>query len=84
MCSFAALTLRLGTPRRRRIRTKPQAIHYDSPVPQRRRPNPHRNLPHQHPYPAKNNQIGYSSPPSPPEGVKGRGGSGGQKKSHQG
>ncbi len=71
--------MRLGTPRRRRVRTKPQSINYDSPVPQCRPPNPHRKLPHQHPYPAQNNQIGCSSSPSPPEGVKGRGGSGGKR-----
>ena len=70
--------LRLGTPCQYRVRTKPKAIHYDSPVLQRRPPNPYRNLPHQNPYPAQSKQIGYSSSPSPREGVKGRG-SGGNK-----
>jgi hypothetical protein len=48
--------------------TKPQSINYDSPISQRRPPNPHRNLPHQHPSPAQNNQIGCSSSPSPRRG----------------
>ena len=75
--------LRLGTPCQYRVRTKPKAIHYDSPVLQRRPPNPHRNLPHQNPYPAQSKQIGYSSSPSPPEGVKGRGEAGDKQADRQ-
>jgi len=69
--------LRLRAQCRSRVRTKPQAIHYDSPVPQRRPPNPHRNLPHQHPYPAQKKQNWVFQLPFTPAGVKGRGGSGG-------
>ena len=70
--------LRLGTPHRRRIRTKHRAIDYNRIVSQSWPTNPHRNLTHRHPYPAKNKQIGCSSSPSPPEGVKGRGEAGGK------
>ena len=62
------------------IRTKPHSTDYNCDVPQCRHPNPHRNIPQQHPYSAQKNKIGCSSPPSPPEGVKGRGGSGGKTK----
>ena len=71
------------TPHRRRIRTKHRAIDYNRIVSQSWPTNPHRNLTHRHPYPAKNKQIGCSSSPSPPEGVKGRGGSGGQNSEGQ-
>ena len=54
------------------------SVNYNRIVPQSAPTNPHRNLPHQHPFPAQNNQIGCSSPPSPPPGVTGRGGRGGQ------
>ena len=53
---------------RNRSRANHQSIDYDRIVSQSRPANPHRNLPHQHPSPAQNNQIGYSSAPSPRRG----------------
>jgi len=59
---------RLGTQCRRRIRTKPKPINYNRIVSQRRPTNPHRNLPHQHPYPAQKNKLGVQAPLHPPRG----------------
>jgi len=73
-CALARRTVAISAPS-----TKPQPINYNRIVPQSRPTNPHRNLSHQHPYPAHKHKIGYSSSPSPPEGVKGRGGSGGKR-----
>ena len=62
------------------IRTKPHSTDYNCDVPQCRHPNPHRKIPHQHPYPAQKKQNWLFRLPFAPRGGEGAGGKRGKNK----
>ncbi len=73
-CALARRTAAISAPS-----TKPQPINYNRIIPQSRRTNPPRNLPHQHPYPAKKTKLGIQAPLHPGGGEGAGGGSGGRQ-----